>query len=177
MEAIGQLSGGVAHDFNNLLTSIIGSLDLLERRGEITADEPRHLLDLAKRSAERGASLTQQLLAFSRKQTLDPRPLDANRLVRGMSELLRRTLGENIEIETVLAGGLWQTFVDANQLEHALLNLAINARDAMPDGGKLTIETGNTYLDDDYAAAHVEVSPASTCWLRSAIPATACQKR
>jgi len=159
MEAIGQLAGGIAHDFNNLLTSIIGSLDLLERRREITADEPRHLLDLAKRSAERGTSLTQQLLAFSRKQALDPHPLDANRLVRGMSELLRRTLGESIEIETVLAGGLWQTFVDPNQLEHALLNLAINARDAMPHGGKLTIETGNTYLDDDYAAAHVEVTP------------------
>ena len=159
MEAIGQLSGGVAHDFNNLLTSITGSLDLLERRGHITADEPRRLLDLAKRSAERGAALTQQLLAFSRKQPLDPRPLDANRLVRGMSELLRRTLGESIEIETVPAGGLWQTLVDPNQLEHAVLNLAINARDAMPDGGKLTIETGNTYLDDDYAAAHVEVTP------------------
>src|SRR5215467_14371707 len=158
MEAIGQLSGGVAHDFNNLLTSIIGSLDLLERGGEVTADEPRRLLDLAKRSAERGTSLTQQLLAFSRKQALDPRPLDANRLVRGMSELLRRTLGERVEIETVLAGGLWQTFVDPNQLEHALLNLAINARDAMPDGGKPTIETGNTYLDDDYAAANVEVT-------------------
>ena len=159
MEAIGQLSGGIAHDFNNLLTSVIGSLDLLARRAEITADEPRRLLALAKRSAARGASLTQQLLAFSRKQALDPRPLDANRLVRGMSELLRRTLGEGIEIETVLAGGLWQTFVDHNQLEHALLNLAINARDAMPGGGKLTIETGNTYLDDDYAAAHVEVAP------------------
>jgi PAS domain S-box-containing protein len=159
MEAIGQLCGGVAHDFNNLLTSIVGSLDLLERRGDITAKEPQHLLEIAKRSAERGASLTQQLLAFSRKQTLDPCPLDANRLVRGMSELLRRTLGESIEIETVLAGGLWQTFVDPNQLEHALLNLAINARDAMPDGGKLTIETGNTYLDDDYAAAHMEVTP------------------
>jgi len=158
MEAIGQLSGGVAHDFNNLLTSIIGSLDLLERGGEVTADEPRRLLDLAKRSAERGTSLTQQLLAFSRKQALDPHPLDANRLVQGMSELLRRTLGEGIQIETVLAGGLWQTFVDPNQLEHALLNLAINARDAMPGGGKLTIETGNTYLDDDYAAANVEVT-------------------
>jgi PAS domain S-box-containing protein len=159
MEAVGQLSGGVAHDFNNLLTSIIGNIELLERRGDITADEPRRLLGVARRSAERGASLTQRLLAFSRKQALDPRALDVNRLVQGMSELLRRTLGESIGIETVLAGGLWQTFVDPNQLENALLNLAINARDAMPDGGKLTIETGNTYLDDDYAAAHVEVTP------------------
>jgi PAS domain S-box-containing protein len=159
MEAVGQLSGGIAHDFNNLLTSIIGSIDLLERRGDIAVDQQRRLLDIAKRSAERGASLTQRLLAFSRKQALDPRPLDANRLVQGMSELLRRTLGESIGIETVLAGGLWQTFVDPNHLENALLNLAINARDAMPDGGKLTIETGNTYLDDDYAAAHVEVTP------------------
>ena len=159
MEAVGQLSGGIAHDFNNLLTSIIGNIELLERRGDITTDEPRRLLGVVRRSAERGASLTQRLLAFSRKQALDPRPLDVNRLVQGMSELLRRTLGESIGIETVLAGGLWQTFVDPNQLENALLNLAINARDAMPDGGRLTIETGNTYLDDDYAAAHVEVTP------------------
>jgi PAS domain S-box-containing protein len=159
MEAIGHLSGGIAHDFNNLLTSIIGNIELLQRRGYITAAEPRRLLEIAKRSAERGASLTQRLLAFSRKQALDPRPLDANRLVRGMSELLQRTLGESIDIETVLAGGLWLTFADPNQLENALLNLAINARDAMPDGGKLTIETGNTYLDDDYATAHVEVTP------------------
>jgi PAS domain S-box-containing protein len=158
MEAVGQLTGGVAHDFNNLLTSIIGSIDLLERGGAITTEETRRLLGIAKRSAERGASLTQRLLAFSRRQTLDPRQTDVNRLVAGMSELLHRTLGEAIGIETVLAGGLWRTFVDPNQLENALLNLAINARDAMPDGGKLTIETGNTYLDDDYAAMNAEVT-------------------
>jgi PAS domain S-box-containing protein len=158
MEVVGQLTGGVAHDFNNLLTSIIGSIDLLERDGAITAEEPRRLLGIAKRSAERGASLTQRLLAFSRRQALDPRQTDVNRLVAGMSELLHRTLGEGIGIETVLAGGLWRTFVDPNQLESALLNLAINARDAMPDGGKLTIETGNTYLDDDYAAMNAEVT-------------------
>jgi PAS domain S-box-containing protein len=158
MEAVGQLTGGIAHDFNNLLTSIIGSIDLVERGGAITAEEPRRLLGIAKRSAERGASLTQRLLAFSRRQALDPRQTDVNRLVAGMSELLHRTLGEGIGIETVLAGGIWRTFVDPNQLESALLNLAINARDAMPDGGKLTIETGNTYLDDDYAAMNAEVT-------------------
>jgi PAS domain S-box-containing protein len=158
MEAVGQLTGGVAHDFNNLLTSIIGSIDLLERGGAITTDEARRLIGIAKRSAERGASLTQRLLAFSRRQALDPRHTDVNRLVGGMSELLYRILGEGIGIETVLAGGLWRTFVDPNQLENALLNLAINARDAMPDGGKLTIETANSYLDDDYAAMHAEVT-------------------
>ena len=158
MEVVGQLTGGIAHDFNNILTSIIGSIDLLERRGAITAEEPHRLLGIAMRSAERGASLTQRLLAFSRRQALDPRPTDVNRLVGGMSELLHQTLGESISIETVLAGGIWRTFVDPNQLESALLNLAINARDAMPDGGKLTIETGNTYLDDDYAAMNAEVT-------------------
>jgi PAS domain S-box-containing protein len=158
MEAVGQLTGGVAHDFNNLLTSIIGSIDLVERGGAITAEEPRRLLGIAKRSAERGASLTQRLLAFSRRQALDPRQTDVNRLVAGMSELLHRTLGEGIGIETVLAGGIWRTLVDPNQLENGLLNLAINARDAMPDGGKLTIETGNTYLDDDYATTNTEVT-------------------
>ena len=158
MEAVGQLTGGIAHDFNNLITSIMGSIDLVERDGAITAEEPRRLLGIAKRAAERGASLTQRLLAFSRRQALDPRPTDVNRLVAGMSELLHRTLGEAISIETVLAAGIWRTLVDPNQLESALLNLAINARDAMPDGGKLTIETGNTYLDDDYAAMNAEVT-------------------
>ena len=159
MEAVGQLTGGIAHDFNNILTSIIGSIDLLERGGAITTEQPRRLIGIAKRSAERGASLTQRLLAFSRRQALDPRQIDVNRLVGGMSELLPRTLGESVGIETVLAGGLWRTLADPNQLESALLNLAINARDAMPEGGKLTIETGNTYLDDDYAAMHAEVTP------------------
>jgi PAS domain S-box-containing protein len=157
MEAVGQLTGGVAHDFNNILTSIVGTADLLERRSDLSA-EVRSLLSVIIRSAERGASLTQRLLAFSRRQALEPREVDANRLVAGMSDLLQRTLGESISIETILAGGLWRTFVDANQLESALLNLAINARDAMPEGGKLTLETGNTYLDDDYAAINSEVT-------------------
>src|SRR5215467_9236295 len=157
MEAVGQLTGGVAHDFNNLLTSILGTADLLNQRDDLPDDVKAHLLSII-RSADRGASLTQRLLAFSRRQALEPRQLDVNRLVGGMSDLLRRTLGESVSIETILAGGLWKTSVDPNQLENALLNLAINARDSMASGGKLTIETGNTYLDDDYAAMHAEVT-------------------
>jgi PAS domain S-box-containing protein len=156
LEAVGQLTGGVAHDFNNLLTSILGTADLLQRRDDLL-EEVRNYLSTIIRSAERGASLTQRLLAFSRRQMLEPRLVDVNRLVGGMSDLLRRTLGESVSIETILAGGLWKTLVDPNQLENALLNLAINARDAMESGGKLTIETGNTYLDDEYAAIHTEV--------------------
>jgi len=157
MEAVGQLTGGVAHDFNNLLTSILGTAGLLCGRSDIS-EEVKSLIAVIIRAAERGASLTQRLLAFSRRQALEPREIDINRLVGGMSELLRRTLGEGVSIETILAGGLWQTFIDTNQLESALLNLAINARDAMPRGGKLTIETGNTYLDDEYAAMNAEVT-------------------
>jgi PAS domain S-box-containing protein len=157
MEAVGQLTGGVAHDFNNLLTSILGTADLLNQRGDLPEDVKAHLLSII-RSADRGASLTQRLLAFSRRQALEPHQIDVNRLVGGMSDLLRRTLGESVSIETIFAGGLWKTSVDPNQLENALLNLAINARDAMTSGGKLTIETGNTYLDDDYAAMHAEVT-------------------
>ena len=155
LEAVGQLTGGVAHDFNNLLTSILGTADLLQHRDDLPEEVRNHLSTIV-RSAERGASLTQRLLAFSRRQALEPR-LDVNRLVGSMSDLLRRTLGESVSIETILAGGLWKTLVDPNQLENALLNLAINARDAMGSGGKVTIETGNTYLDDEYAAMHAEV--------------------
>ncbi len=160
MEAIGQLTGGVAHDFNNLLQTILGSIELLQRPGG-SGDAARaaRLLDAARRAAEHGAALTQRLLAFSRRQALAPQIIDANKLVGGMSELLHRTLGETIAIETVLAAGLWRVYVDPNQLENAILNLAVNARDAMPSGGKLTIETGNTWLDDDYAATHAEVTP------------------
>ena len=134
MEAVGQLTGGVAHDFNNLLTSILGTADLLNQRDDLPEDVTAHLLSII-RSADRGASLTQRLLAFSRRQALEPRQLDVNRLVGGMSDLLRRTLGESVSIETILAGGVWKTSVDPNQLENALLNLAINARDAMASGG------------------------------------------
>ena len=154
MEAVGQLTGGVAHDFNNMLAIIIGSLDLAKRR--MTGAEDARLgacIDNAMESASTAAQLTSRLLAFSRQQPLSPQPLDANKLVAGMSELLRRTVLEDVRVETVLAGGLWRVNVDANQLESAILNLCINSRDAMPDGGRLTIETANAHLDDAYAAS------------------------
>ena len=162
MEGIGQLTGGVAHDFNNLLTVIIGNLEAMQRTlqsAPADADRLARSVDNAMRGAQRAASLTQRLLAFSRRQPLDPKPVDAGRLVTGMSELLRRTLGEQVAIETVLAGGLWRVLADPNQLEVSILNLAVNARDAMPQGGKLTIETANAYLDEIYAATQSEVVP------------------
>jgi PAS domain S-box-containing protein len=162
MEAIGQLTGGVAHDFNNLLTIIIGNLETLQRHVAKGAPDLARLTRVggnALRGAQRAAALTQRLLAFSRRQPLSPRPIDANKLIAQMSELLRRTLGEAIAVETVLAGGLWPTHADPNELESAILNLAINARDAMPEGGRLTIETANIYLDERYAARHAEVLP------------------
>ena len=152
MEAVGQLTGGIAHDFNNLLTGIVGSLELLQRR--LTAGRTDGLLRYAAAatvSAQRAAALTQRLLAFARRQPLDPKPMDANRLVAGMEDLLRRTLGPGVHLELALAGGLWAILSDAHQLESALLNLAINARDAMPSGGRLTVETTNTVLDEAYA--------------------------
>ena len=163
MEAIGQLTGGVAHDFNNLLQVIHGNVELLrERTRDELADplgaELRRFADLALRGAERGAALTQRLLAFSRQQALIPEPVDPNQLVAGTSELIQRTLGEQIGIGTVLAGGVWPIFVDANQLENALLNLAVNARDAMPAGGRLTIETANARLDAAAVESH-DVAP------------------
>jgi PAS domain S-box-containing protein len=158
MEAVGQLTGGIAHDFNNLLTVITGNVDAA-RRHVGDQGEPRivRALGNALVGAERAAVLTQRLLAFSRRQPLNPRPVDANKLVTGMSELLYRTLGETIEVETVLAAGLWRIEADPNQLENAILNLAVNARDAMTEGGKLTIETANTHLDRDYAAQNAGV--------------------
>ena len=158
MEAIGQLTGGIAHDFNNMLAIVIGSLDIAKRRLS-GAEHPQvmNCLDNAREGAQRAVLLTNRLLAFSRQQPLEPSSLDANKLVGGMSELLRRTIGEPIAVETVLAGGLWKTYADASQLENAILNLAVNARDAMPDGGKLTIETSNAHLDEQYAGQHADV--------------------
>ena len=152
MEAIGQLTGGIAHDFNNLLASISGSLELLDKRmGEGRLDAVDRYIKLAQTSAQRAAALTQRLLAFSRRQTLDPKPTDVNRLVSSIEDLLRRTVGPAVALEVVGAGGLWLTQVDGSQLENALLNLIINARDAMPAGGRITIETANKWLD--HAAA------------------------
>ena len=158
MEAIGHLTGGVAHDFNNLLQIISANLDL----AAASADRDpalRRWLQNAIGAVARGARLTAQLLAFARRQALDPRSIDLGRAIRDMTDLLRRSLGERIEVETVIAGGLWNTLADPTQIENTILNLAINARDAMPDGGKLTLEVANAYLDDAYAAAHAEVTP------------------
>jgi PAS domain S-box-containing protein len=158
MEAVGQLTGGVAHDFNNLLTVIGGNIETLQRR--LPADSKLlRLTEAALRGTERAATLTHRLLAFSRRQPLDPKPVEPNRLVAGMSELLRRTLGETIAVETVVGAGAWRIRCDPNQLESAILNLAVNARDAMPGGGKLTIETANSYVDEAYAAAQAEMTP------------------
>ena len=159
MEAVGQLSGGIAHDFNNLLTIIIGNLDTMKRRlaelakSNVASDAIAKLetpLESAMKGAKSSAQLTQRLLAFSRRQALEPDRVDVNRLISGMLEMLRRTLGSDISIETVLGAGLWSSFADAHQLENVLLNLALNAKAAMPTGGCLTIETANTYLDDPY---------------------------
>ena len=179
MEAIGQLTGGIAHDFNNLLTIILGNLDTLKRhfaRAEPTQSVAvlgatlQRQLDMAAQAARNAAKLTHRLLAFARRQPLEPVRTNCNRLISDMSELLRRTLGETVQVETVLAGGLWPTFADPSQLESALLNLAVNAQHAMPNGGRLTIETANTYLDEAYAnrfgdltaGQYVQVSVADT---------------
>ncbi len=159
MEAIGQLTGGLAHDFNNMLAVIVGSLNLTKRRLARGDTNVVRYLDSALDGADRATKLTNRLLAFSRQQPLAPVALDPNRMVAGMAELLRGTLSDNVVLETVLAGGLWRALADPNQLENSILNIAINARDAMPDGGKLTIETSNAFLDADYAAAHLGVAP------------------
>jgi signal transduction histidine kinase len=162
MEAVGRLTGGVAHDFNNILTIIMGNLDTISRRlANLGSDASMPLarpMEDALQGAKNAAKLTHRLLAFSRQQPLEPVPLDLNKLVGGISNLLTRTVGSPISVETILAAGLWQTLADANQLENALLNLAINAKDAMPDGGTLTIETANSYLDESYAARFGDVA-------------------
>jgi signal transduction histidine kinase len=167
MEAVGQLTGGIAHDFNNLLTIIIGNLDTMRRRLDAAANpgdvqtligKMTRPLDSAMQGAKNAAQLTQRLLAFSRRQALAPVRVDMNRLITGMLDLLRRTLGEEIGIETVFAAGLWPVHADPHQLENVLLNLALNAKDAMPKGGCLTIETANTYLDDAYVRRFGDVA-------------------
>ncbi|MES3109048.1 PAS domain-containing protein [Sphingomonas aurantiaca] len=160
MEAVGQLTGGIAHDFNNLLQGITGSLEIVQRRvAQGRIDELDRFITGATTAANRAASLTHRLLAFSRRQPLDPRPVQANALIASLEDLLRRTTGEQIAFEMVLADGLWTTLCDPNQLENSLLNLVINARDAMPDGGVLTIETRNALLDDHFAASQRDVRP------------------
>ena len=161
IEAVGQLTGGIAHDFNNLLTIVVGGLEAIGRQISMLPESPAasrivRARDMALQGAHRAVTLTSRLLAFSRQQPLAPQALDANKLVAGICELLRRTLGEAVALETVLASGLWRTFADSNQLENAVVNLALNARDAMPNGGKLTIETANCYLDEAYVGEIAE---------------------
>ena len=157
MEAVGQLTGGIAHDFNNLLTAVLGNIELIEQGGVSDGERMRRLAGAARHAAERGATLTARLLAFSRRQTLRPQRTDVSQLVNATSELLRSTLGERITIETVFSDGLWPAFVDPNQLENTVINLALNARDAMPDGGTLKIETRNVILDEAFNTTHPDV--------------------
>ncbi len=155
MEAVGQLTGGLAHDFNNLLAGISGSLELMQTRmaqGRLT--EIDRYMSVAQGAAKRAASLTHRLLAFSRRQTLDPKPVNVNRLIKDMEDLVRRTIGPAMQLEVVGLAGLWPALIDPGQLENALLNLCINARDAMPDGGRITIETANKWMDDAGARQH-----------------------
>ncbi|MDP3690801.1 MAG: ATP-binding protein [Bradyrhizobium sp.] len=163
MEAIGQLTGGVAHDFNNLLTIVIGNLEIAERSlkswGEGTRERLTRVIASAAGGAQRAATLTQRLLAFARRQPLDPKPIDVNQTLAGMSDFFRRTLGENIDLEVVGGAGLWQVEIDVSQMEAAILNLVVNARDAMSDAGKLTIETSNSFIDEHYARQHADVQP------------------
>ncbi|MGY2316273.1 response regulator [Pseudomonas sp. SDO5522_S412] len=160
MEAVGQLTGGIAHDFNNMLTGIIGSLELLRRRvARGRTEDLDSLIDLGVTSANRAAALTHRLLAFSRRQSLDSKPVQINQLVSSMGELLQRSLNESITLDIRLTEQLWTAEVDPNQLESALLNLAINARDAMPNGGKLVVETTNRHLDSVFTAAYGTLTP------------------
>jgi len=163
LDAIGHLTGGVAHDFNNLLTIIIGNLEAAQRQLEAWTDGTQiklaRRLEGAMRGAERASTLTKRLLAFSRQQPLNPTVLDVNRALNGLSDFLRRALGEDVSLEIVGGGGVWPVEADAAELEAAILNLAVNARDAMPNGGKLTIEASNSYLDDSYCQENVDIRP------------------
>src|ERR1700761_8067443 len=162
MEAIGQLTGGVAHDFNNLLTIISGNLEIADRAlqswGDTTRERLTRVIGNAASGAQRAATLTQRLLAFARRQPLDPRPTNVNQLLAGMSDFFRRTLGENVDLEIVGGAGLWQGEVDSSQMEATILNLVVNAKDAMADNGKLTIETTNAFIDEGYAQLNADVA-------------------
>jgi len=159
MDVVGQLTGGIAHDFNNLLTVIVGSLELMQRDLAGLDQKSARRIEAALEGGRRAAALTHRLLAFARRQPLAPKILEANRLVTGMSEILHRVLGEHIVLELMCAAGLWRVKADGHQLENAILNLAVNARDAMQGGGHMTIETQNAILDEDYAAHEAEVRP------------------
>jgi len=159
MEALGQLTGGIAHDFNNMLGVIMGALDLVKRRVAKGDYGIERFIDAATIASERAATLTQRLLAFARQQPLSPQPLDANKMIANMTDLLQSTLGEHIHIETVTAAGLWTVYADSQQLENAILNIAINSRDAMPEGGKLTLETANAHLDEAYCVHNPDAKP------------------
>ena len=165
MESMGQLTGGIAHDFNNLLTAVIGSLELAQSR--IAEPAPRRRVEIAMRAAQRGGELTRQLLAFARQQRLVPQPVDVTAVLLGLGELLQRTLGGLIEVQSRLAAGLWSAFADATQVEHAVLNLALNARDAMPEGGRLLVETANAAVAEGQVAGlaagdYVRITVADT---------------
>jgi PAS domain S-box-containing protein len=161
LEAIGQLSGGIAHDFNNLLMIVLGNLETAQRQSKQMPGNPnlQRALTNATRGAQRAAALTSRLLAFSRRQALDPKPMDVNTFLTGSVEFLQRSLGEQVEVQAVGGAGLWPVEVDANHLESAIVNLAINARDAMPSGGKLTIEAANVFADEEYARQNLEIAP------------------
>ncbi|MGA9658979.1 MAG: ATP-binding protein, partial [Asticcacaulis sp.] len=159
MEAVGQLTGGIAHDFNNMLAVVLGSLELLNRRFGAEDARTKRQIEAASDAARRAANLTQRLLAFSRQQPLRPETVEPNKLVSSMSDLLHHSIGTDIRLETVLAAGVWAVHVDPNQLENVILNLAVNARDAMPDGGRLTIETQNAHLDERYALNEPDITP------------------
>ena len=161
LEAIGQLSGGIAHDFNNLLMIVLGNLETAQRQSKRIPDNPnlQRALTNATRGAQRAAALTSRLLAFSRRQALDPKPMDVNTFLTGSVEFLQQSLGDQVEVQAVGGAGLWPVEVDANHLESAIVNLAINARDAMPSGGKLTIEAANVFADEEYARQNLEIAP------------------
>jgi signal transduction histidine kinase/ActR/RegA family two-component response regulator len=171
VEAIGRLAGGVAHDFNNLLMTILGCSELLLRDFD-PEDRRREEVEEIRRAAQRATSLTHQLLAFGRRQVLQPRVLDLNEIVENMNRMLRRMIGEDIQFQTILTPGLWPVKVDPGQIEQVIMNLVVNARDAMPQGGRLTLETANKDLDEEYARRHISVKPGA--FVMMAVTDTGC---